>query len=414
MSTPSALLGFFRQEAGEYLDGLDLLLAGDGLRAPDGATFLAQARALRGAATMTRLGGLPELTSTLERVAAGLRDAELRWDQRLHFAVRGAVVELRALIAKVERWTDADQRQARTHSVALAAVAAGYLASLAPPASPASAVIPIARLFPDDGAPGLVERAPNPPVSLAERFRNDMAAAADGVARESANLAAGERGAQQLALTDALRRTLLGLSDVAESFGATSIASLSMRMARSAMDRPAERIAIQAFAQLLMDRELSDHELAARVREHGTTWPGGDVTPANSPRLSVPRAQTPPVLQPYAAAPAVAAPSLSAPSAPHAGAAAVKRTPGALPLVRAAMPLAPTPTPAASTSDTEPTGVVAIESLLYSGTEALVRARAVRDELRRAWENAGGAALDPITAALIDELSDLLDLASAR
>lgn len=385
MSTPPALLGFFRQEAGEYLDQLDHLMAGDGAQVPDGASFLARARALRGAATMTRLGGLPELCSTLERVAGGLRDGELRWDQRLHFAVRGTLVELRALVAKAERWSDAEQRQARTHSVALAAVAAGYLSSLAPPASPASVVVPIARLFPDDGIPGIVQRAANPPITLAERFRRDMAAAADGVARESANLVAGERGAQQLALSDALRRTLLGLADVADSYGASSIATLGMRMARSEMTRSSERVAIQAFAQLLMDRELTDQEMAARVREHGLTWPGDEASA--SPTPSAPTA--PVALRPV---PAAATATVSSP----------------------ARPPVPAPTPIAPPAVAEVGAVVTIESLLYTGENALARARVVRNELQAVWQRAGGTSLDPNAAALLDELSDLLDLAGTR
>lgn len=365
MTTPAALLTFFRQEATEYLDQLDQLLAAQADEPPDAASFLAHARALRGSAAMTRLGGLPEFAATVERVAAGLRGAELRWDARLHFAVRGALVELRALVGRADQWTDADQRTARTHSVALAAVAAGYLGSALPATSPASPVVPIARLFPDDGRPGLVERNPAPPVTMAERFRRDIAAAADGIARESANLAAGERGPQFLALCDALRRTLIGLSDVAESYGAASIATLAMRMARSSVERPAERAAIQAFAHLLLDRERSDADLAAQVRQHAAVWPG-DRDAASAAAPAAPRAPTP------------VAPT----------------------------PVAPTPVvpPAAE--------VVPIEALLYRGPDALARARVVRDELRAAWQRAGGAAIDPVAASLLDELSDLLDLAA--
>lgn len=459
MSTPPALLNFFQHEAVEYLDRLEQLLASDPSRPPDGASFLAQSRALRGAATMTRLGGLPELCSTLERLAAGVRDGELRWDQRIHFAARGALVEIRALVGKAEHWGDTEHRQARTHSVALAAVAAGYLTSVAPAASPSSPVVPIARLFPDDGAPGLVERNATPPITLADRFRSDMAAAADGVARESANLAAGQRGAQQLALTDALRRTLLGLADVAESYGAASIAGLAMRMARSGMDQSAERVAIQAFSQLLMDRELSDPALAARVREHATTWPGGlgvvSATEGGMPALTAGAAPTPS----RAATPAPAQPARRLPVTPSSlppvmvSVRGAPRTPiaqtpvSARPVSRPAVdrgtpaPYVPRATPhatprgstgaavvvpakagvatgnatghvAGSAAGTHPTGVVAIQSLLYSGESALERARAVRDQLREAWQQAGGAAIDPTTTALLDELSDLLDLAS--
>ncbi len=445
MSTPPALLAFFRQEAGEYLDRLDQLLANDETDAPDAATFLAQSRALRGAASMTKLTGLPELASTMERIAGGLRDGELRWDQRLHFAVRGALASLRALTEHAEHWTDEHSRSARTSSVALAAVAAGYLSSLAPAASPASPVVPIARLFPDDGAPGIVQRNPEPPITLAERFRTDLAAAADGVDREAANLATGERGTQQLALTDALRRTLLGLSDVADSYGATSIAGLAMRMARSSMQPPAERVAIQAFARLLMDRELSDHELAARVREHGTTWPGTDATPSARPAIAAstgnatdaraPEVRAPEVRMPEVRMPEVRMPEVRATparvsavqsvsmrptviNAPVISAtparAVAARTPVASDRVASPAISSPAITSAATATPAESNEIVPIESLLYNGNAALQRARVVRDELRAAWQRAGGTSLDPTTASLIDELSDLLDLAVAR
>ena len=92
MSAPQALIEFFQKEATEYLDRLDQLLADAAESTPDASAFLTHARALRGSATMTRLDGLPDLASTIERIATGLRDGELRWDQRLHFAVRGALV----------------------------------------------------------------------------------------------------------------------------------------------------------------------------------------------------------------------------------------------------------------------------------------------------------------------------------
>ena len=437
MSTPAALLSFFRQEATEYLDQLDQLLAVDAAEPPDGAAFLAHTRALRGSASMTRLSGLPEFASTLERIAAGVRGDELRWDPRLHFAVRGALSELRALVTRADRWSDADQRAARTHSVALAAVAAGYLSSVAPAASPASPVIPIARLFPDDGQPGLVERNPSPPITIAERFRQDIAAAADGVARESANLAAGERGPQFLALCDALRRTLIGLSDVAESYGASSIATLAMRMARSSVERPAERVAIQAFAQVLMDRERSDAELAAQVRQHTASWPGdrSGVSPAvSAERSATPVEPTRPTLMPPASAPTptprTPTPTV-APRTPTPPVIPRPLTPVATPrpVTPAVAPRTPTPTapPRPATSPSVPwqtpmrpvpaappsePDVVPIETLLYRGPDALARARVVRDQLRAAWQRAGGAAIDPTAAALLDELSDLLDLAA--
>lgn len=279
MTAPQALIEFFQKEATEYLDRLDQLLADTGV--PDAAAFLTSARALRGSATMTRLDGLPEFASTLERIATGVRDTELRWDQRLHLAVRSAIGELRALVVQAPVWSDTEQRRARTQSVALAAVAAGYLATATAANSPTAQVVPIARFFPDDGMPAILQRNPTPAITLAQRFRNDIAAAADGVARESAALATSAAGPSQLAITDGVRRALLGLSDVSESYGAASIATLATRMARAPLGAPSERAAVQGFAQLLMNRELTDAQLAQQVKQAGLTWSGApSVEPA--------------------------------------------------------------------------------------------------------------------------------------
>ena len=82
-------------------------------------------------------------------------------------------------------------------------------------------------------------------------------------------------------------------------------------------------------------------------------------------------------------------------------------TPAASPSVPWQTPMRPVPAAPPSEPD-----VVPIETLLYRGPDALARARVVRDQLRAAWQRAGGAAIDPTAAALLDELSDLLDLAA--
>lgn len=285
MTAPHALIDFFQKEATEYLDRLDQLLERASNDVPDTGTLLTHARALRGSAAMTRLDGLTDLASTVERIATGLRDGELRWDQRLQFAVHGALVELRSLVQCAHEWTDAEIRRSRTQSVALAAVAAGYLATSAPPASPTSMVLPISRFFPEDGLPAILQRNAEPPITIAQRFRNDIAAAADGVAREAQALVSSAPGPSQLALSDGLRRALLGLSDVAESYGAASIATLATNMARAPLSASSERVAVQSLARLLMDRECTDQELAAHVKRASLAWAG---TPTSQPAHIVP------------------------------------------------------------------------------------------------------------------------------
>ena len=416
------MIEFFQQEAVEYLDRLDQLLAASENACPDATAFLTHARALRGSATMTRLEALPDLAATIERIAAGLRDGELRWDTRLHFAVRGALVELRDLVAHANEWSDAHQRRSRTQSVALAAVAAGYR-SMQPVVAPTSPVVPISRFFPDDGLPGILERNPNPPCTLPQRFRSDVAAAATLIAKEAGALFLVESNAPKPAGADALRRALLALGAVAESYGATSIAALSVTMARAPLESTSERAAVHALAHLIQDQERSDQELAARVKDATLSWPG---------RRTPSMAQTPSAPPQTALhAPRDTSSQSPSPSLPA-------MTPGALPTIavnapRALTPLPPRPVirdvpprvgPVDSPSDPAPkfqaaasstaTDIVPIELLLYTGPSALARAREVRDELKATWRDRGGVAVDPKASALLDELSDLLDLAVAH
>lgn len=280
MTAPPALLEFFRTEASEYLDQLEKLLDQSVGAAPEPSAFLAGTRALRGSASMTRLDGLAGLASTVERIATGIRNAELEWNGQLQLAVRNALAQLRDLVARTSSWGEAEKEQCRAQAAALASVAMGYLATSAPATSPAAPVVPISRLFPSGQQPAVVYRNPRPHITLAQRFRSDIAAAASSVLREAETLATSKTGPSQLALADAVRRTLIGLSDVAESYSASSISSLATQMARAPLTLSSERAAVQAFAQLLMNRELSDAELAGQVRQAALAWSG---SPAAEP-----------------------------------------------------------------------------------------------------------------------------------
>jgi chemotaxis protein histidine kinase CheA len=272
MTAPQALLEFFQKEAGEYLDQLEVQLARPD--APDAAAFLAGARALRGSATMTRLEGLPELASTLERIAIGLRDDELRWDEQLHAAAREALAELRDLVSRAPEWSESDQRQSRTRSEALANAADANLTTHPPAKSPAVEVEPIGRFFPDDGRPAILQRNPSPAITLAQRFRTEVAAAASEVARETEPLVAGQSGASQPSRADGVRHALLTLAAVADSYGAASISELAVRMARAPLTSGLEGAGVQALARLLENRELTDAQLATKVKQANRIWRG--------------------------------------------------------------------------------------------------------------------------------------------
>ena len=75
-------------------------------------------------------------------------------------------------------------------------------------------------------------------------------------------------------VTDALRRALMALADMADSYAAASIASLATKMARAPLTAADERLAVRDFGRLLLDRDRSDAELAVEVRQASLAWSG--------------------------------------------------------------------------------------------------------------------------------------------
>jgi HPt (histidine-containing phosphotransfer) domain-containing protein len=413
---------FFQQEATEYLDRLDQVIAAAADGPPDLGAFLAHARALRGSASMARLDGLAELAATVERVGAAVRDEVVHWDQRLQFAVRGALAELRALVERAPEWGEPELRRSRQQSVALGAVAAGYMRTpisvspQTPPSSPvADRIVPIATLFPADGEPGLLHRAPTPPMTAGQRFRRELAELARPLGDAVSTLrtsSASLRAPAHAAVLSAVR----AIGETAESFGAASIVTLAQRIRVARLESAAEHAALDAFARLLADRELDDAELAARIRTQRTVWgaPSAGGTPAMpSPAVAAPAIPTPPVtggvttaaltppLPPPSIRPALPTPITTLPPVP------LPRSPVLSPSVPV-FSVAPTPAPPADESD-----VVPIQSLLLGRDHALARALEVRDALRAAVDRSPSLA-DPTVRALLDELLDLVALANGR
>lgn len=112
MTTPAGLLDFFVLEGSEYVERLDGLLAGARGGQPEAQGFSQAARALRGTATMAKLGAMAELAGALERVARGLRDGQVAWSPSLRGAVVAAVDDAKLLIRAVRAWGPAEDERA--------------------------------------------------------------------------------------------------------------------------------------------------------------------------------------------------------------------------------------------------------------------------------------------------------------
>jgi HPt (histidine-containing phosphotransfer) domain-containing protein len=106
MTSPSpSFLDFFVLEAGEYVEQLDGILLRASTGAPDAEALQKTARALRGSATMAKLGMFAELASTLEALGRALKQGSLAFDPALKGALTGAIDDLKILVRAARTWT---------------------------------------------------------------------------------------------------------------------------------------------------------------------------------------------------------------------------------------------------------------------------------------------------------------------
>ena len=113
MSSPTTFLDYFILEAGEYVEELDGLLSrGVGGPSPDADAVQRVARALRGTATMAKLGPFADLAAAIERVGRALQSNQLSWQPALAGALIAAVDDLKVLLRAARTWSLIEDRQA--------------------------------------------------------------------------------------------------------------------------------------------------------------------------------------------------------------------------------------------------------------------------------------------------------------
>jgi chemotaxis protein histidine kinase CheA len=110
MTNPLGAADFFALEAGECLDRLEHLVAGD--TPPGGEEFLRLARVLRGSALMAGQTQIARAAAGLELLARAQRDHRLAWDAATREQVAQSVEEFRFLVRRAREWTEADTTRA--------------------------------------------------------------------------------------------------------------------------------------------------------------------------------------------------------------------------------------------------------------------------------------------------------------
>src|SRR6185436_2414923 len=102
------------------LDGVMARAAGG---PPPLDAFLADARALRGSATMAKQAAIADIAGGLERVARTLGERTLTWDPATQGVVIAAVDDLKILVRAVRSWGPAEDNRARARRDELARLA---------------------------------------------------------------------------------------------------------------------------------------------------------------------------------------------------------------------------------------------------------------------------------------------------
>src|SRR5665647_1499632 len=108
----SGLLDFFTLEASEYVEHLDGLVSKATGGPPEVEGFIRSARALRGSATMAKVGGVADVAVALERVARGLQSGAVAWNEALRGACVATIDDLKILIRGIRSWGDSETARA--------------------------------------------------------------------------------------------------------------------------------------------------------------------------------------------------------------------------------------------------------------------------------------------------------------
>ena len=283
-------------------------------------------------------------------------------------------------------------------------------------------VVPISELYYEDGGPTVVQPAPNPPTSPAERFRLEVVSQGEHLRRLVADARNAREGVARDSVRRALRQALRGLRQAAESYGERDVAAFVASHNDDVVQLDSRALdSLDEIAAMLAQPATSPASLVTRLRALQERPAAAEpaAVPAPAPVQTVPAqpasAQTAPAQHMTPTRPSTVAPPSATPQErdrPAAAAVARLATRGT-PVPKGelgslldagiaklgALNTAPLVAPAALPEQP----AVPIDVLLYRGRAAIERCREIRDQVR----STGG----PIDAETLGELFDLLDLA---
>lgn len=384
--TPTAGSGgavFLATETSEIATALDRLLARPDDRLALDA-LMARVRALRGVAALRDLPPLGEVLDAVERAAKPL---ELGTDapsmgQLTLFQAAATLMHRVGSELRIAGRPDPTSPEAQRFAAAARAIAGT--------SGEADRIVPIAELFPDDGQPAIVQAAPHPPTTPAERFRLEVVSQAEHLRRLVAEARQASDAVTRDRLARELRGALLSLRRAAESFGQSEVAAFVAAREAAAAELDLRALdALDDIAALLSNAATRADDLKRRLAASAAAPAASPSAPARPP------------------APAPAAASGNAGAARK----GTRRTPSGAELQSllqtgisgiGQLGDRPLSQPVALIDES----LAPIDEFLYRGRAALDRARELREEIQR-----GGGVPEP---GQLEELLDLIELAATE
>jgi len=380
---------------------------------------LRRVRALRGVAGVKDHPSLGDVLEATEYAAHPLERGEPQLSVERVAVLAAAATLLRAIAAAMRVGSAIDPGSPELARFASA------LDDMQERETEAERVVPIAELFYQDGGPTVVQAAPNPPTSPAERFRLEVVSQGEHLRRLVSDARSAQDDLARERVRRALRQALRGLRQAAESFGEHDVAEFVASHNDDVVQLDTRALdSLDQVATLLAQPGDSAGSRGPRLRALREAHEGRVEITAPPELPAAPSAPEP------APAPVDVAPP--SPSAMTPVSAPAVAPPSALPQERdrpAAVALAQeavaTQAPASELGSLLDAGIrklgtlqserlsapvaipeqppVPIDVLLYRGRAAIERCIEIRDQVR----GAGG----PVDADTLGELFDLLDLA---
>ncbi len=250
---------FLANEASNVGAGLELLATRPRDR-DAAANVLGRLRALRGIASVKDHAALADVLDAAEQAAQPLELGATELGAERIALLGAAATVLRSVAASLRAGYAAQPAEAdlAPFSAALDAMRAS--------GSKSERIVPIAELFFAEG-PTLVEAAPNPPTSPAERFRLEVVSQAEHLRRLVADARAARDELARERVRRSLREALRALRMAAESFGEQEVAGFVALHNEAAVQLDARALdSLDEVATLLAQPGTSSAPLGERLQ----------------------------------------------------------------------------------------------------------------------------------------------------